>query len=532
MELQETIRREATIRSVLASLALMFVILIVFRKPKHVLLAALPLGMGFLAGLALVSLLFDRVHGITLAFGFTMLGVVIDYPLHLFSHAQSVSGRTAIRRIWPTLRLGVTSTAIAYLALLFSGSQGLAQLGSFSVTGIIVAMLVTRTWLPHFLSGMQEAPSATSGRIESPTLHWSIGLLVLLSSMAVIWHYTASGLWDDKLSSLSPVSPERLSADRQLRGATATPDMRYQLFLQSDSLESLLEDCERAEVLLMTARNNGLVMDWQSVCQLMPAWATQENRRRAIPETEVLRERVHQAAADTPFRAEAFEPFINAAAMSRQLGPLEPDKIQDTPLRSWLDAHLMRLDGQWIALISLIEPKPDLLKSLVAEWPISAGLIDLQNASLELMRDYRISAVKVMAIAALLILALLWLVRGEFKQMLWVGLTVAAALGATMTVTSMTHGGLTVMHLVAMLLVLGLGLDYALFLSRSESTMERAATRKGVLGCAASTTLAFGILAGSSIPILKYLGLTVATGSAASYLLAYFGSRSWGQRVS
>jgi predicted exporter len=532
VELQETIRKEATIRSVLASLALMLVILVVFRKPRHILLAALPLGMGFLAGLALVSMLFERVHGITLAFGFTMLGVVIDYPLHLFSHAQSVSGRTAIRRIWPTLRLGVTSTAIAYLALLFSGSQGLAQLGSFTVTGVIFAMLVTRTWLPHFVSGVQEAPSSTSGRVESPTLGWTVGLLALLSSVAVTWHYTTSGLWDDQLSSLSPVSAERLSADRRLRGATATPDMRYQLFLQSDSLDALLEDCEQAEALLMTARDDGLVMDWQSVCQLLPSWANQESRRQAIPETEVLRERVRQAAADTPFRAEAFEPFINAAAKSRQFGPLGPDEMRDTPLRSWLDAHLMRLDSQWIALVSLIEPKPDMLESRVTEWPISAGLIDLQNASLELMRDYRISAVKVITIAALLILALLWLVRGEFKQMLWVGLTVTAALGTTMTVTSLIHGGLTVMHLVAMLLVLGLGLDYALFLSRSESVMARAETRKGVLACAASTTLAFSILAGSSIPILKYLGLTVATGSTASYLLAYFGSRTWGQRVS
>jgi predicted exporter len=532
VELQETIRKEATIRSVLASLALMLVILVVFRKPRHILLAALPLGMGFLAGLALVSMLFERVHGITLAFGFTMLGVVIDYPLHLFSHAQSVSGRTAIRRIWPTLRLGVTSTAIAYLALLFSGSQGLAQLGSFTVTGVIFAMLVTRTWLPHFVSGVQEAPSTTSGRVESPTLGWTVGLLALLSSVAVTWHYTTSGLWDDQLSSLSPVSAERLSADRRLRGATATPDMRYQLFLQSDSLDALLEDCEQAEALLMTARDDGLVMDWQSVCQLLPSWANQESRRQAIPETEVLRERVRQAAADTPFRAEAFEPFINAAAKSRQFGPLGPDEMRDTPLRSWLDAHLMRLDSQWIALVSLIEPKPDMLESRVTEWPISAGLIDLQNASLELMRDYRISAVKVITIAALLILALLWLVRGEFKQMLWVGLTVTAALGTTMTVTSLIHGGLTVMHLVAMLLVLGLGLDYALFLSRSESVMARAETRKGVLACAASTALAFSILAGSSIPILKYLGLTVATGSTASYLLAYFGSRTWGQRVS
>jgi predicted exporter len=72
--------------------------------------------------------------------------------------------------------------------------------------------------------------------------------------------------------------------------------------------------------------------------------------------------------------------------------------------------------------------------------------------------------------------------------------------------------------------VLGLGLDYALFMARAEPAAERAATRRGVFACAASTTLAFGILAASSIPVLKFLGLTVAVGSASSFLLAWLGS--------
>lgn len=532
VELQQTIRAEATIRSVLASLALMLVIFVVFRKAQYLLLAALPLGMGFLAGLALVSLLFETVHGITLAFGFTMLGVAIDYPLHLFSHAQNSSGTSAIKRIWPTLRLGVTSTAIAYLALVFSGSQGLAQLGSFTVMGIIVALLVTRTWLPHWISGQRDSSTTRADAARPPVLNWYVAPFALLISAAVIWQSASSGLWDDNLSSLSPISTERLSADRHYRSATATPDMRYQLVLRSDSLDTLLEDCERAEPVLAAAKEDGLIAGWQSICLLLPSPAAQESRQRAIPEPGVLRERIRRAAADTPFRAEAFEPFVEIASMSRQLEPLQPARISETPLRSWLDSHLLMLDTEWVALVSLVEPRPDLLKLRVAEWPVSVDLLDLQNASLELMRDYRVSATRVMVLSALLILMLLWLVHGEFRQMLWIGLTVAAALGTTMAVTNLLHGELTVMHLIAMLLVLGLGLDYALFLSRSESEDEKAGTRKGVTACAASTTLAFGILAGSSIPVLKYIGLTVATGSAASYLFAYFGSRGWRQKIS
>jgi predicted exporter len=532
VELQQTIRAEATMRSILASVALILVLLIVFRKPRLVLLGALPLGMGFLAGMAVVGLLFETVHGITLAFGFTMLGVAIDYPLHLFSHARETSGQLAIRRIWPTMRLGVISTAVAYLALVFSGSQGLAQLGSFTVAGILVAVLVTRTWLPPFVGETAAVADESGGPARPPSLVWAGGLLVLVAACVIGWHSAATGLWDDELSSLSPVPAARLAADRDLRAAAATPDMRYQLVLHNDSLQGLLEDCERTDPLLSAAKGDGLLVSWRAVCQLLPSSARQESRRLAIPEQEELRERLNSAVEGTPFRQGAFEPFIESASLARQLKPLQPSLLRATPLRSWLDAHLVEFDSVAVALVSLTGPDPELLAARVAEWPVAAEIVDLQAASVDLMRDYRNGALRVITVATLLILALLWFVRGDLRQMAWVGLTVAASLAATVAVITVVQGALTVMHLVALLLVLGLGLDYALFLSRTESATERAWTRKGVFACAASTTLAFGILAGSSIPVLAYLGLTVATGSATSYMLAYVGSRGWQQSVS
>ena len=120
----------------------------------------------------------------------------------------------------------------------------------------------------------------------------------------------------------------------------------------------------------------------------------------------------------------------------------------------------------------------------------------------------------------------------QYVKALWIALTVAASLAATVTVVIAMHGALTVIHLVALLLVLGLGLDYALFLSRSETESERRFTDRGVMACAASTTLAFGILAGSTIPMLRFLGLTVAAGSAASFLIAWAGSRGFRRRAS
>jgi predicted exporter len=89
---REQIRKESRQLSIVAGLFMLVFMYIVFRSGTVVLLTMLPLAGGLLIATALVSLLYGSIHGITLAFGITLLGVAIDYPVHLLMHAKG-SGR-------------------------------------------------------------------------------------------------------------------------------------------------------------------------------------------------------------------------------------------------------------------------------------------------------------------------------------------------------------------------------------------------------------------------------------------------------
>jgi predicted exporter len=525
LELQNTIRAETKKRSILATSALLLVLLTVYRSPRLLMLATLPIGLGFLVGLALVSLIFDNVHGITLAFGFTLLGIAIDYPIHLFSHAQGNRTSEAMARIWPTMRLGAASTAVAYLAIALSGSKGLAQLGIFTASGIIIAVLVTRTWLPALMTERSSPNPRDHSDLQRPNLIYLPVLLTLGLVLLTMYVFSEGELWDDSLSSMSPVPESRIQTDITLRSAAATPDLRYQLVQHASTLEELLRESESVDVLLQDARNDELLEAWQSISQLLPSQQHQQLRQDAIPEKGILSTRLNEALSDTPFRESAFAPFEAHASASKALPPLLPSHFEDTPLASWVDSHLIQLGDQWVSLISLNQPKPVELAERVSTWDMKVKFVDLQKSSVDLMRDYRNGAIRTIAIASLFIIVLLLAQRKKVLRILWIVLTVMAALAVTIALVTTLHNSLTVIHLVALLLVLGLGLDYALFFSRSETTIERKATNQAVLACAVSTTLAFGVLAGSPIPILKFLGLTVACGSAASFILAFVGSR-------
>jgi len=527
VELQNTIRAEAQKRTILASSALVIVLLLVYRKPRYLLLASLPISMGFLVGLAVVTMLFGSVHGITLAFGFTLMGVAIDYPLHLFSHARQSDGQRAITSIWPTLRLGALSTAIAYAAISLSGSNGLAQLGVFTACGVVIAALVTRTWLPMFLLGQNSVLDTRPEKRVAPRLLILPAIVVLAMALAGERFLLKDGLWEDSLASLSPIPAQKLEHDGMLRSAAGTTDMRYQLVLHAADLEQLLIESEAVDVLLKKAVSDGILGNWRSVTQLLPSQLIQQIRMDAIPDSDVLQQRIQIGLQGTAFKPDAFAAFKAQASTTQNLPLLGPDEFNDSQLGAWLDSHLLRMSDQWVALITLSDLEPVALAQRIKSWQSEVTLVDLQESSKTLVRDYRNGALKTLSVATIFILALLFFGHRQWRQIVWIALTVAAALATTVVTVTLVQSGLTIIHLVALLLVMGLGLDYALFLSRKESAQEQGATRHAVLACAITTTLTFSILAVSSIPVLSFLGLTIAVGSAASYLLAVVGSGLW-----
>ncbi|OLI93032.1 hypothetical protein IXO222_19975, partial [Xanthomonas oryzae pv. oryzae] len=136
----------------LDTVGLVLLLLVAYRSWKIPVLGVLPLASAGLAGLGAVAVLFDGVHGITVAFGFTLIGVVQDYPIHLFSHQRpGLDPRENARHLWPTLVTGVVSTCIAYVTFLFSGVDGLRQLAVFTIAGLATAAVTTRWMLPALI---------------------------------------------------------------------------------------------------------------------------------------------------------------------------------------------------------------------------------------------------------------------------------------------------------------------------------------------------------------------------------------------
>ncbi|HET7812059.1 MAG TPA: MMPL family transporter [Steroidobacteraceae bacterium] len=499
-----------------------------YRNFSFTLLGALPLASGALAGLAAVSVLFDSVHGITLAFGFTLIGVAQDYPMHLFSHLRR--GETAIetaRRVWPPLATGVASTCVAYLAFLISGVTGLAQLACLTVSGLVVAGLTTRFVLPRLTPAAAHDPADSAllarvnqrlGRLPRPYI---LLLLVPVSAALVFWLRPA-GFWQNDLSRLTPVPPELLRKDLALRRELATPDLRYLLVASGADGQEVLARLESLDDALSQAVHRGAIGSYDHAARYLPSAARQRARQAKLPDPTELRRLLHEAAAQSPFDERLFEPFVADIARARELPPLTRADLPATPLSLRIDSSLFAREGRWYGLVSLFEVHdPAAMAALGQATAPFVTFLDLKDASEQLVAAHRSHVLLCLDISAILLVAVIWIALRRVSRVLRVLAPMVLTTLISVAVLRACGVSLNLFHLISLVLAAGLGLDYALFFEHAaDDDAEQQRTLHALLVCALSTLLVFALLAFSTVPVLAAIGVTVSLGVVSNFVLA------------
>lgn len=528
---RDTIKADAQLFSTAASVALALLLLLAYRSVRLLLLAALPLLSAVLAGAVAVNLGFGEIQGITVAFGSTLLGVAVDYPMHLFSHLQrEMTARQSLRHIWPTLRLGVLTTAAGYLGLLGTRFSGLMQLGVFAIAGLLAAAAVTRWVLPQLIPAgyaptmrLRTLTHLSETACRWPARHkWGVACLLAITALGALW-LQRGHLWEDNLAALSPVSPASLATDRRLRTDLNAPDVGQLVVIQAADAQTALKRSLALAEALKTPLARGWLRGEEMAARYLPPAAVQKQRQAAIPAPAQLAERLQEALAGLPFKPGVFAPFLHDAAAARHLSPVTPDEVRGTLLGARVDNLLYAQGGHWYALIPLIGVSaPQALAGWFAAHPMpGVTYLDTHTESTHLMRSFREQTVGQLGLVGTAILLVLFVGLRDPREVLRVLAPLALAELIDLAVLVSLGERLTLFHLIALLMVAGISIDYALFFARPDSAPQgRRRTLHALTLCAASTVGVFAILALSSLPVLRALGLTAAIGVGVAYPLA------------
>ena len=532
---------EAGVRflGIAAALLVGALLLAVFASPRALLVAALPVGTAVAAGIAAVGLVFGSVHGVTLGFGTTLVGESVDYAIYYLIQARGAAGTRPgwqgwLAERWPTVRLGLATSLVGFAALLFSGFAGLAQLGLFSIAGLLAAALTTR-WLLPVLQPDGAGGRGLRGRLGAFALaathrlpRWRAALLGLGVAAAALLMLRGT-LWQSDLGALNPLPKAALELDQRLRADLAGGEVRPLVVVQGADVQSALERAEAVAARLDGLVERGVIGGYDSVTRLLPSLAAQRVRQAALPAPDALRAALAEATRSGPLTAARLAPFVDEVARARQAPPLTPASVRAAPVAPLVDALLvMRGDGSAAALLPLanlpgrsapIDARA--VRRALAGLP-DAQLLEIGSELQALYRHYLREAQWQALLGAAGVVLLMALALRSLRRLLAVCQPLLLAVLLTLGAFAAAGVPLGILHLVGLLLVVAVGSNYALFfdLLQRDAQGPSADTLASLLLANLTTVAGFGLLAASPIASLRAIGLVVAPGALLALVLA------------
>ena len=540
---RSTIKSEVERLSLIGSLTVFALLFAVYRSLRNVAIGLLPVASGILVAVATVGLGFDTVHAITIGFGTTLIGESIDYSIYYLVQAHDAD--TWRRSYWPTIRLGVATSICGFAVLLFSSFPGLAQLGAYSVAGLVAAAAITRFVLPALPTAPvpMERINWLGNRMArlsfwARRLRWPAAALTVAALVVVLMGRTQ--LWTEGLSGLNPAPMDLQKLDADLRKDAGAPDLQHMVVVTAPTQDAALRAAEQIELRLQPLVASGRIRGIETPTRFLPSLATQQARKSALPEQQELRQRLTQALEGLPLQAQRLEPFIEDVERARTAPTLTAEVLQGTSFAFAVQSLLLRRDEGWSVLMPIRLPEGAGAAEAAAakaaasthlespEHGIDVFYLDLEEQANGMFGQYLHQALVLAMIGGLCVVLLLALALRNPVQVLRVVLPLAGAVVLVMAAHVIGGVRMTLLHLVGLLLIIAVGSNYALFFNQQVGDASKPGTaelpRSSALASLAmaniSTMVGFGVLSFSKVPVLHAIGATVGPGALLAMLLA------------
>lgn len=509
-----------------------------FGRIATLVLLAGSVAAGFAAGLGAALGLFDSLALVTFVFGATLIGVAVDYGAHWFAFASSIPDPIARRRaLAPGLLTAALSSALAYGVLIATPLPGLRQMGLLAAGGLLTTLAVVLFWLPYADRWAPRRDTRLVRFLETrlPRLpRWDelprLGQAALaLGAVAFLAIGAARIEWASGIRDLQFVPAGLAEAQTRLSTALRLPSPA-QVFVVSGATEDAVL---AAEERLLTALRADPTLDIQplAMADYVPSAARQaedarlvrEALRRITPRMTDVLGAGPQLPDPSPEAPRVTADAVLATPFGAALGHLRLTSEADVAAGvEKTVAHLVMLSGVRAEHLEKLRALESVARadgpdaSATSDIATRVRFVNLTGDMETILTRYR-NRVLESALAGFGLLALVAL-RIFGLHNAWRAL-LPALFGMLGALAAFGWAGIpvTLFTTLAIVLVLGLGVDYGIFLTRSPTDGRTAAA---VLFSGVTTLLSFGLLAASETPALAAFGWTVVYGLCLVWTIA------------
>jgi predicted exporter len=513
----ESAKNEISTIGVGSLIGVVLLLLFVYRSTLPLVLALFSISCGLLVAFVITILVFGKVHIFSLVFGASLIGVSIDYAFHYLTERLVRQGdwdaKLALKDIFSAISLGLITSLIGYLGLLISPFPGLQQLSLFSVVGLVSAYLTVVFCYPALIKKPSKTKIPNLALLNQWLLFWK-NRTVRIAVPSLLVAFALVGLtqitFDDDIHQLQAMPSDLKAQEKQIKALTGVGQMQTLLLVKAENEQLLLQRLEQLSTQFEQWKEAGDLKNVQLISQFVPSIKRQKENYQRITslyqqQGETLANKLNFSAPisfDATFNPLLIEQYLSSA-VSKSLGFL------------WLG----EISGKIVSVVVLSDVQnPLLIEKLLNNNP-DLSVLDKASEISTIFAHYRMF-ISGMLVAAYFVIAVLLIWRYGVKLAFKVLTPPFIAGFVALAVTVVFAIPITIFNLLALLLVLGIGIDYTLFFAEQKQNIKSENTLLAITLSAITTVLSFGLLALSETQAIHGFGVTVFTGIVVAWLLA------------
>lgn len=529
------IKKDIYLTVTLALIALLLVIFIFYRSFRVFAFILVPSAIGGATALAVFAWLNVPVSLISISIGSILLGISVDYALHVFTHFRSKGevGDTIKDLVEPVLLSSVT-TSVAFFCLLLLNAPALKHLGAFAGVSVLVGSMTALLLLPHLLSAKMNLPEAKRNSfidrfnsLRPDRNKWVILVAVILSCS--LYYFSGNVGFDGDLLKMNFSTPQLDKAEKNLN-AISTVSLKNVLVVSSAkdwesallANESVLEKSE-------AERRSGKLQQVVSLSNFMPSGQVAESRKhrwQTLLDSGRLTDLENRLSAHTEklgMKSDAFAAFFrNAGQFENQL---DYESWAALPLFS----NFVHQDEKGKHLVTAIKLQQENRQSYLNEISQIPGVsvVDKQfitNKIIDFVRQDFDLLVRNSLIAVFLLLLLAY---GRIELALFTFLPMMLSWVWTLGLMHLFGLHFNIFNIILSTFIFGLGIDYSIFISRSFLQQfkygkdELVSYKNSIFLSAFTTAVGVGVLIFAKHPALKSIAAMSLIGIGSMVFIAY-----------
>lgn len=511
-----------------------------FRKKSSPLLVLVPVVYGALFSLAVIYFLKGTISVIALGTGSVILGIAVNYSLHVFNHYRHTKSIEAvIKDLAFPLTLGSFTTIGGFLSLEFVQSEILRDLGLFAAFSLIGAALCSLIFLPHFL---QSKKTAHTEKHTQHTLSFIDKIaachpernkifLIVIGILTIVFAFKAGDVqFESDMTQVNYMSADLKTAQAKLDAINQFSLTSVYVVADGKDLNEALQNNEKLAAVVDTLQQKNIIKKSSGVSALIISDFLQQKRISLwnaywTPEKkQSLLEMLEKEGSLLGFSPTAFDNF--KTLLNKKYAPLQPAALTDIR-KTFLDDYITEKPGA-TNVVTLLKVAPENKPVVYKTFENNANItvLDKQYLADTMARIINADFNKITIMSSLLVFIVLLVTYGRIELALVSFIPMFISWIWILGIMAITKTEFNIINIIVSALIFGLGDDYSIFimdglLQQYKTGKKNLSSFKSSIFLSAITTVAgLGILILAKHPALKSIAFISVTGIVCVVLIS------------